>query len=233
MNLIKKFKNHTKKTRKIVKKIERKFIKALKNPQKVFLLFLLSLFILIAPFTFFWIQYKTLDNTLKEKRAAIVLGAGIRGKNPSPVLADRLDASFELWQKDKIEFIFVTGDNRYVDYNEPNVMANYLISRGFPNDKIIRDYGGRRTLDSCWRAKNIFNIDQAYIVTNEFHQPRALFLCGSLGIKSIAYSADNNYRDVTRWGYMREIPASWNAVFDIVLRREAEIKADGNEQSLM
>ena len=125
------------------------------------------------------------------RRVAIVFGAGLwRNGSPTPVLAARVTAAANLYYSGKVEKLLMSGDNRFVDYNEPEAMRKLAVSLGVPNDAIVLDYAGRRTYDTCYRAKAIFKVDQAILVTQAFHMPRAIYLCNRLGVDSLGVESD-------------------------------------------
>ena len=114
----------------------------------------------------------------------------------------------------------MTGDNTYVEYNEPEAMRQYALSLGVPDTAIVLDYAGRRTYDSCYRAKEIFRVKQAILVTQKFHLARALFLCNALGLDGVGVEASNRTylkRSLLYWN-LRELPATVSAVVDIFTR---------------
>lgn len=113
---------------------------------------------------------------------AIVFGANVAAGQPSPYLARRLDVALDLYRRGKVTVILVTGDNSRPDYDEPTVMRTYLVDRGVPAERIVRDFAGFDTWASCARAKKIFGVDHATLVTQDFHLPRALLLCRAAGI---------------------------------------------------
>lgn len=113
---------------------------------------------------------------------AIVFGAGAPGGKPSPYLSRRLDVALDLYRRGKVTVVLVTGDNSQPDYDEPSAMRQYLVDRGVPAARIVRDFAGFDTWASCVRAKKIFGVDHATLVTQDFHLPRALLLCRSAGI---------------------------------------------------
>lgn len=128
---------------------------------------------------------------IEAQPVAIVFGAGI-GKNggPSDALYDRLTVASQLYKAGKVSSILVSGDNSTEDYNEPEVMKNTLINVfAIPESAIAQDFAGRRTYDTCIRAKTVFHVDEAILVTQGFHLPRALYTCESLGIESTGVSA--------------------------------------------
>jgi vancomycin permeability regulator SanA len=131
------------------------------------------------------------ENAPKE-RVAIVFGAGLRRDGtPTPILRDRVETAADLYFGGKVEKILMSGDNRFVNYNEPESMRQYALSLGVPGEAIVLDYAGRRTYDTCYRAKAIFGVKSTLLVTQKFHLPRAIFLCNMLGVKASGVEADN------------------------------------------
>jgi SanA protein len=156
-----------------------------------------------------------------QKPVAIVFGAGLtRDGQPTTVLRDRVEAAAYLYFAGKVEKILMSGDNRFANYNEPGAMRTYALSLGVPDQAIVLDYAGRRTYDTCYRAKAIFGVQQALLVTQTFHLPRALYLCNSLGVQADGVSADlHPYRRSIQviWN-LRELPASLTALLDVHVR---------------
>jgi SanA protein len=155
-------------------------------------------------------------------RVAIVFGAGLqRDGSPSPVLRDRVETAANLYFAGKVEKLLFSGDNRFVDYNEPGAMRAFAIDLGVPEDAIVLDYAGRRTYDTCYRAKYIFNLNEAILVTQSYHLPRALFTCDGIGLKSVGVSADQrtySKSSLLVWN-VRELPASFIALWDVWISR--------------
>lgn len=154
---------------------------------------------------------------------ALVLGAEIYpDATPSPYLKARLDLAKQLWDVGKVRVILVSGDNRTEHYNEPDGMRNYLINAGVPADKVVADYAGFDTYDSCVRAKRIFGVDRATVVTQTYHLRRAVATCRSIGVDAIGVGDDTvkAYSSVWHRGVMREIPACIKMVWDLVSRRD-------------
>ncbi len=138
------------------------------------------------------------------ERAAIVFGAGLwRDGTPTPVLRDRIQAGAELYFAGKVEKLLMSGDNRFIDYDEPTAMKNYAIELGVPENDIVLDFAGRRTYDTCYRAKEIFGLDSAILVTQEFHLSRALYICDALGVESTGINGD-------RRTYLKRSRVYWN-----------------------
>ncbi len=159
--------------------------------------------------------------TVPTQKIGIVFGAGLlRTGEPTAVLRDRVETAAELFHSGKIRAILMTGDNSYVEYNEPAAMRQYALELGIPDDVIFLDYAGRRTYDSCYRAKQIFGVDQAILITQRFHLIRALFLCEHLGLEASGVAANNRqYRKLSNlyWN-VREIFARNVAIYDLILK---------------
>jgi vancomycin permeability regulator SanA len=150
------------------------------------------------------------------QQVAVVFGAGLREGRPSPYLAHRLDTAAELYRAGKVRVVLVTGDNSRVEYDEPDAMRTYLTGRGVPDGRIVSDYAGFDTWDSCVRAKRIFGVDRAVLVSQGFHIRRAIALCRSAGIDAYGVGADD-VRDVTwYYGGTREVFAAGKALLDVV-----------------
>jgi len=150
---------------------------------------------------------------------AIVFGAGVlSNKEPTSVLEDRLNLAADLYALGKTEKILVSGDNRVESYNEPEAMFQYLVQKkGIPEEDIVRDYAGRRTYDTCKRAKEIWDVEEAIIITQGYHLPRALFTCSTLGIESFALSSTNReYLGELRYKF-RELIAIHKAILDVYI----------------
>ena len=155
-------------------------------------------------------------------RVAIVFGAGLRRDGtPTAVLRDRVATAAQLYFQGRVEKLLMSGDNRVASYNEPQAMADYAVSLGVPAEAIVLDYAGRRTYDTCYRAGAIFGLDQAILVTQQFHLPRALFLCQAFGLRASGVPAEgSNFRrsSLVIWG-LRELAATFTAVWDVYVSR--------------
>ncbi|MBI6120786.1 SanA/YdcF family protein [Salegentibacter maritimus] len=101
----------------------------------------------------------------------------------------RIDATVDLFKTGKIDYVLVSGDNGSEDYDEPTDFKNELIKRGIPENRIYLDYAGFRTLDSIVRAKEIFGQDNFTIISQQFHNERAIYLAEKHGVKAIGYNA--------------------------------------------
>ena len=149
---------------------------------------------------------------------AIVPGAGLnRDKTPSLALRDRLNGAIKFYEGQKITKILVSGDNRFVYYDEPTAMQNYLVENGLPESAVVRDFAGQRTYDTCYRAKYIFGLDRAVIFTQTYHLWRAVYLCRSLGLDAYGIPVDESIYIPSRYRYwlFREVFARISAVWDV------------------
>ena len=186
----------------------------------------LFLALMLAPL--FWrelVQFTNTASTYTTDTApasdvALVFGAAVYGDGRlSSVLRDRMDTAIALYQAGKVSRILVSGDNRADHYDEPGAMRDYAISRGIPAAAVQPDGAGLRTYDTCYRAREIFQVDQAILVTQAFHLPRALFTCRQLGLDVVGVEADQRPYRGARWYEIRETAATMRALWD-VLRRE-------------
>jgi len=151
------------------------------------------------------------------ERVAIVFGAAIWGSRPSDVFADRLLVAADLYHAGKIQKILVSGDNSEIAHNEPYVGEMFLREQGVPAEEIILDYAGFRTFDTCARAKKVFGVDSAILVTQAFHLPRAIFLCEKNGIASSGVIADRQKYSGKIRNFFRENAAKIWAFFEVTL----------------
>lgn len=157
---------------------------------------------------------------------AIVFGAGLlRDGSPTAVLRDRVITASQLYFEGKVQKLLMSGDNRFIDYNEPGAMRQYALDLGVPDEAIILDYAGQRTYDTCYRARAIFGVERALLVTQAFHLPRAVLTCNALGVTANGVVADQrNYsrRAHTFWR-LREVPATLVAMWEVWVTRPEPI----------
>jgi SanA protein len=156
------------------------------------------------------------------ERVAVVFGAGLQWDGtPTAVLWDRVATAAELFRNGKVSKLLLSGDNRFLDYNEPQAMYDAAIELGVPADALVLDYAGRSTYDTCYRAHAIFGLNSAVLVTQAFHLPRALYLCESLGMSTVGVVADRRdyaLRTELYWN-AREIFATAAAWWDVNIAR--------------
>ena len=150
---------------------------------------------------------------------AIVFGAGLRRDGrPTRMLADRIQAAVTLYQGGRVGKLLMTGDNSSVDYDEVTAMRQYAIERGVPAADIVLDYAGFRTYDSCYRAREIFGVSEAVVVTQRFHLPRAVYTCRALGVEAIGLGTPDwgaySSRLMSRYA-VREAIATLNALWEV------------------
>ncbi|MEU8029233.1 ElyC/SanA/YdcF family protein [Streptomyces sp. NPDC049099] len=170
-----------------------------------------------------WLYVSTADRlrtTADAPRAqvALVFGAGLWNGEPSPYLAHRLDAAAKLYRAGRVEVVLVTGDNSRKDYDEPDAMRAYLTKHGVPDRRIVSDYAGFDTWDSCVRARKIFGVDRAVLISQGFHIRRAVALCEAAGVDSYGVGVADKHDVTWYYGGTREVFAAGKAVLDAVFR---------------
>ena len=182
-----------------------------------------------------WVGSRVADRTYADAAStppmpvAIVFGAGYWPSGRlSHALADRMETAIDLYEAGVVNKLLLTGDNRFVDYNEPAVMAEYAQARGVPRDDLVLDYAGRRTYDSCYRAGSIFGVRRAALVTQEFHLPRALHTCERLGLGVVGVVADRHQYVRAPWFHFRELFALARAWLDLNLVRPLPVLVTGS-----
>jgi vancomycin permeability regulator SanA len=170
--------------------------------------------------------------TVPARSVAIVFGAFVDvSRQPSSALADRLRSAVALYQEGRVTHLLMTGDNSRPEYDEVTVMRDFAIAQGVPAAAISRDYAGFNTYDSCSRARSVFGVTDAILVTQDYHISRALLLCRDRGIDAVGLAvpdwqhlperAGTSYPPDMQISYMlREYGARTKALFDSrVLRR--------------
>ncbi len=185
----------------------------------------LNLYMFFSTFT----DIKSVDEAakLEDVDCILVLGAGVRpGGKPSLMLQDRLDKAVELYEAGVSDRIIVSGDHRENDYNEVQVMKDYLIEQGIPSEAIFMDHAGLSTYDSMYRADYIFGVKRAVIVTQEYHMYRAIADAEAMGIDAYGVCA----KKVTYNGQLsrdiREIAARVKDVVYGIMKPEATVLGD-------
>ena len=120
---------------------------------------------------------------------AVVFGAGLApGGEPSPILAERLETALQLWRAGRVERLLLTA-NTDPHHDEIRSMRRYLARGGVPERVLSVDLEGASTFDSCWRARGVFGVQRAILVTQGFHLPRAVFLARAAGIDAVGVRA--------------------------------------------
>lgn len=202
---------------------------------KKIVLLLASALVLTAVFPFVWWfavqQYygrQIYDvASVPEAQVAIVFGAGLNRRGGlSDVLRDRMDVAIALYEAGKADKLLLSGDNSFADYNEPGAMRDYALQQGVADEDIQPDFGGRRTYDTCYRARHIFQVQDAILVTQQYHLPRALLNCDQLGIDAVGVATDlQSYRAI-RWFTLREIPATLQSGWDLLQKEPSPVMGE-------
>ncbi|GAA3750061.1 SanA/YdcF family protein [Salinactinospora qingdaonensis] len=163
----------------------------------------------------------TVEEEVPPRPVALVLGAAVTAEGePTPVLARRLDVAARLYRRGSVEAVLVSGNNTAAHHHETEAMRGYLLAAGLPAGQVMTDPAGFRTWDSCARAREVFGVRAAVVVTQDFHLPRALALCRAMGIDAVGV-ADTSLGSlpvVTLYGHLREVPAAGKALLDLVFR---------------
>ncbi|MEU8628908.1 ElyC/SanA/YdcF family protein [Streptomyces sp. NPDC048669] len=152
------------------------------------------------------------------RQVAVVFGAGLWDGKPSPYLANRLRAAAELYRDKKVKVVLVTGDNSRVEYDEPDAMRTFLVEHGVPDSRIVSDFAGFDTWDSCVRARKIFGVERAVLVTQGFHIRRAIALCRAAGIDAYGVGVDARHDATWYYGGTRELAASGKAALEALFK---------------
>ncbi|SHH82333.1 SanA protein [Chryseobacterium oranimense] len=200
--------------------------KVIKNIFKIFLLLVVAGIIFIA-----WANYSIRKESspfvsynisdVPETKVGLLLGTGKNLNNgmPNTYFYNRIQAAIDLYKSGKIKYIIVSGDNSTKEYNEPEDMQLTLMKYGIPKDRIIMDHAGFRTLDSVVRAKDIFGQKKLVIISQKFHNERAVFLAQKNGIEAFGYNAN----DVNKYAglktnlreYLAKTKVYWDLLFGV------------------
>ncbi len=199
------------------------YLRMIKKILKIFIFFIV-LIVSIVYFSHYSIEKYAKNKTyndvsiIPKNKVGLVLGTAKKLKSGyiNLYFTYRIQATLELYRNGKIDFILISGDNGNKEYDEPTDFKNELVKNGIPEDKIYLDYAGFRTLDSVVRAKAIFGQDSITIISQEFHNKRAIYLAEKHKINAIGFNAQDVSR---RYGFkvqMREYLARTKVFFDIL-----------------
>ena len=144
---------------------------------------------------------------LKDIDCIIILGAGIWGDKPSPMLEDRLLQGISLYENNVSSKIIMSGDHGKEDYDEVNIMKDFAIEKGVPSENIFMDHAGFSTYESIYRAKEIFGAKKVVIVTQKYHLYRSLYIANQLGLDAYGVGADPRQYVGATYRELREILA--------------------------
>ncbi|TXD82015.1 vancomycin high temperature exclusion protein [Subsaximicrobium wynnwilliamsii] len=196
--------------------------------KKLKLLLLAVVFVLLGVITTnYWVAFKASGHVYDDldliptNKVGMVLGTSkyVSGGNINLFYTYRIEATVKLYQAGKIEFVLISGDNGSKYYDEPNTFKKDLIEKGIPEAKIFLDFAGFRTLDSVVRVKAVFGQDEVTIISQKFHNQRAIYLAQNYNIKAVGFNA----RDVSGKGglkvqlreYLARAKASIDILFDV------------------
>ncbi|AEV33775.1 uncharacterized membrane protein [Owenweeksia hongkongensis DSM 17368] len=156
---------------------------------------------------------------LPNTKVAVLLGTSSNlvngGKNQ--YFENRMNAAAELYKSGKVEYLLVSGDNRQRNYNEPVAMQAALIKRSVPQDKIVLDYAGFRTLDSMVRAKAVFGQSKFIVISQRFHNERAVYIANHCGIDAVGFNAADVEISAGLKTQLREVLARFKMMLDLYL----------------
>lgn len=146
----------------------------------------------------FYVKSSVKSQIITEKEAEnlsdvdciLILGAGVWGDKPSPMLEDRLLEGINLYNNNVSGKIIMSGDHGKEDYDEVNIMKEYAIQKGIPSENIFMDHAGFSTYESIYRAKEIFGAKKMVIVTQKYHLYRALYIANKLGVEACGVNSD-------------------------------------------
>lgn len=207
--------------------------KIIKNLFKIFLLLLVAGILFIA-----WANYSIRKNSgpflsyttadLPQMKTGLLLGTSKSLNNgfPNAYFYNRIYAAVELYKTGKIQYIIVSGDNSRKDYNEPEDMQLALMEHGVPQDRIFLDFAGFRTLDSVVRAKDIFGQKKLIIISQKFHNERAVFLARQNGMETFGFNAEDVNKYAGFKTNMREYLAKAKAYWDLIFGVEPKFGGD-------
>jgi len=162
--------------------------------------------------------YSDVDN-IPANAAGLVLGTSAegRGGGPNPYFVKRIDAAAALYRGGKVKHLLLTGDNGRSNYNEPMDMRQALMAAGVDSGDITLDFAGFDTFDSVVRARKIFGQQRFTVISQRFHNERALWIARYYGIDAVGFNAADLDRRPTRWSWIRERGARLKMWWDLAL----------------
>lgn len=203
---------------------------------------LLAMPLLVVGGSWAWVHASTVRDRfpmadVPTRAVAVVFGAAVHSDHtPSQYLAARLDVARELWAAGKVRVILVSGDNRAKNYDEPTAMRDYLVRAGVPAEVIVRDFAGFDSYSTCVRARDVFGVSGAVLVSQDYHLPRVVRICRSVGIDAVG-TGSRTGAGTSTWtaGARREVLANVKAVWDLVTRPKPEFDGppDGSVTSAL
>ena len=161
-----------------------------------------------------------------DSECILVLGAGVRGGNPSHMLEDRLLQSINLYRIGASDRLLMSGDHGRKDYDEVNVMKQVAIDAGIPSKQVFMDHAGFSTYESLYRTRDIFQAKKIIIVTQEYHLYRALYIANGLGIEANGVASDLRPYAGQEYREIREILARVKDFFYVMIKPEPTYLGD-------
>lgn len=203
-------------------------IKTYLKQKKKWFLFSVSALVCLLVFAYINISLQTKKHlfsdvsTLPYNKVGLVLGTSkyIKGGSKNLYFSNRMLAAATLYHKGKVSYLIVSGDNRTMQYNEPANMRKELLKLGVPDSVIILDYAGFRTLDSVVRCKEIFGQQSYTIISQKFHNQRAVYLARQHNIEAIAFNAKEVTGAQALRTSLREVFARVKVYIDLMLEKE-------------
>lgn len=158
---------------------------------------------------------------LRDVDCILVLGCGVwHGGVPTPMLADRLERSVELYENGASGKLLMSGDHGRKDYDEVNVMKEYAIDAGIPSENVFMDHAGFSTYESIYRAKAVFKAENVIIISQSYHLYRALYIAKGLGLKAYGVGSDQREYMGQEYREAREILARVKDFFTVIFKPE-------------
>lgn len=182
------------------------------------IIFLLNFYVWFTTRNYIIDDYSKIENI----DCIIVLGGGIRGDRPSPLLQDRLDKAIELYENNVAPKIIMSGDHGSFEHDEVNVMKNYAIEKGVPSEDIFMDHAGFSTYDTMYRAKEIFGVKRAVIVTQQYHLYRSIYIARSLGLNVYGVPAEKIKYGGRVYREIREVLARGKDVIKCIVKPKSK-----------
>lgn len=158
--------------------------------------------------------------SLADTDCAVILGAGVRNGEPTPMLKDRLLTGIELYKSGAVKKLIMSGDHGSKDYDEVNIMKFFAVDNGVPDEDIFMDHAGFSTYETVYRAKEIFEADNIIIVSQKYHLYRALYIAEKLDVKAVGVSADRRTYSGQKMRDLREILARDKDFFNCIIKPE-------------
>lgn len=158
--------------------------------------------------------------SLADTDCAVILGAGVRDGEPTPMLKDRLLTGIELYKSGAVKKLIMSGDHGSEDYDEVNIMKSFAVDNGVPDEDIFMDHAGFSTYETVYRAKEIFEADNIIIVSQKYHLYRAIYIAENLDVKAVGVSADRRTYSGQKMRDLREILARDKDFFNCIIKPE-------------